>query len=105
MYVHGIIDSVTHTRLSNWCQTAEAKGYARKLFHDGTVDMAEYLLRLQLIKLREMDGEGFDHTQVIFISERRDPRQDASLGIALSLRFLGHFGGIFAKSWIHTTLS
>lgn len=29
MYVHGFIDSVTPTRLSNWCQTAEAKGYAR----------------------------------------------------------------------------
>ena len=80
MYVHGIINSIDHTRLRNWCRTGEAKGYARKLFHDGTVDMAEYLLRLQLRRLREMDGEEFDHIQVIFISEKERPKARCFVG-------------------------
>jgi len=80
MYVHGIIDSVAHARLRNWCRTAEAKAYARKLFDDGAVDMAEYLLRLQLRKLREMDGEEFDHIQVIFISEKERAKARCFVG-------------------------
>lgn len=76
VYVHGLIDSGTQNRLNHWCRTPEAKAYAQRLFHERTVDMPDYLLRLQLITLREMNGREFDHIQVIFISqeERRKTR-------------------------------
>jgi hypothetical protein len=80
IYLHGVIGSAAHTRLSHWCRTTEAKGYAEKLFDDGTVDMPEYLLRLQLIQLREMDGREFDHIQVIFISEKERRRTKCFVG-------------------------
>jgi len=73
IFLHGLIDSTTHTRLSRWCQTPEAKEYAARLFREEIVDIPDYLLRLELTRLREMDGKYFDHIQVIFISrtERR----------------------------------
>lgn len=42
--------------------------------------MAEYLLRLQLIRLREMDGKEFDHIQVIFISEKERRKTKCFVG-------------------------
>jgi hypothetical protein len=80
IFLHGLIDSTTHTRLSRWCQTAEAKEYATRLFREGTVDLPEYLLTLKLVQLREMDGKEFDHIQIIFISTSERPRTNCFVG-------------------------
>lgn len=69
VYVHGLLTSATHTKLSRWCRKGEVKPYAQKLFDDGTVETPDYHLSLRLIRLREMDGKSFDHIQVSFIPE------------------------------------
>jgi hypothetical protein len=69
-YMYGQINWQTCRLGQSWLDTTEAGQYASKLFRDGAVIIPEQYLNLQLRSLREMNGEKFNHIEIVRLSEK-----------------------------------
>ncbi len=79
-FVYGKLDSKQCDAIRAWLKSSDAERYARELFRDTMADIRPYQLRLQLKRLREMDGQEFNHIEVIFISDTERPRRSCFVG-------------------------
>lgn len=79
-FVSGQIDSLTCDRIKSWLGKHEAAEYARQLFRDRIVDIPAQLIRLQLKKLRELNGREFNHIEIVFITDTGRRRRKCFVG-------------------------
>ena len=75
-----VVKPQTCDRLKSWLDEPEAEQYAERLFSRRLVEIPAHHLKLRLITLREIDGCGFDHIEVLFVRKRKRPKSKCFVG-------------------------
>jgi hypothetical protein len=80
LFLQNIIKSQTCDRLKLWLEQPEMEEDAEQLYSRRIVEVPAHHLKLRLKELREMDGQNFDHIEVLFARKKKRPKKKCFVG-------------------------
>jgi hypothetical protein len=80
LFMQNVIDENKRRRLASLCDSSTARSNAEELFSEKEVKVYGHQLVLRLKRLREMNGQEFDHIEVIFTGRKKRPKRRCFVG-------------------------